>query len=86
LKRAKIDSDKGTVRFTFAGSGAVSGFACEMVRPRHRGSTARKPKFGECRSPKLYGGLTPGRYTFKVEAQGVGGADPTPATRSFKIG
>jgi hypothetical protein len=91
LKKAKIDSDKGTASFTFAGSGAVSGFACELVRPApkaaktSKGAKRSKPKFSGCESPKAYRHLVPGAYTFKVEAQGAGGADATPAVRKFRI-
>jgi hypothetical protein len=85
LKRAKIDAKAGTATFTFAGSGQVSGFACELIRPHRKGSMAKKPKFASCTSPKAYKHLSPGHYTFKVEASGVGGVDPTPAVRTFRI-
>jgi hypothetical protein len=91
LKKAKIDSDKGTASFTFAGSGSVTGFACELTRPKPKGAKAskarkpRKPKFVPCKSPRSYMHLAPGKYTFEVEAQGPGGADPTPAKRKFRI-
>jgi hypothetical protein len=87
LKRAKIDSDKGTATFAFAGSGAVSGFVCELVRPAPKGANPRrkKPKFAACGSPRTYRHLVPGHYTFKVEAEGAGGSDPTPALRKFRI-
>jgi hypothetical protein len=88
LKKAKIDSAKGTATFRFAGSGSVSGFACELVRPVPKG--AKKPKqkkavFVRCKSPKTYKHLTPGHYTFEVEASGLGGIDPTPAKRDFAM-
>ena len=91
LKKAKIDSDKGTASFTFAGSGSVTGFACELTRPKPKGAKAskarkpRKPKFVPCKSPRTYMHLAPGKYTFEVEAQGPGGADPTPAKHKFRI-
>jgi hypothetical protein len=85
LRRARIDADAGTATFTFAGSGQVSGFACELVRPHRKGSKATKPRFAPCGSPKTYKHLAPGHYTFKVEAGGVGGVDPTPAVRAFRI-
>jgi hypothetical protein len=92
LKKAKIDSAKGTAAFTFSGSGAVSGFACELVRPVAKATRSgkkpkpKKPSFAGCGSPKAYKNLKPGRYTFKVEATGPGGTDLTPALRKFKIG
>jgi hypothetical protein len=85
LRKAKIDAKAGTATFTFAGSGQVTGFACELVRPHRKGGKAKKPKFASCSSPKSYKHLTPGHYTFKVEAGGVGGVDPTPAVRKFRI-
>jgi hypothetical protein len=85
LKKAKIDAKAGTATFTFAGSGQVTGFACELIRPHRKGSKAKKPTFASCTSPKAYKHLIPGHYTFKVEAQGAGGVDPTPAVRTFRI-
>lgn len=85
LKRAKIDAEAGTATFAFAGSGAVSRFACELIRPHRKGGKAPKAKFASCGSPKSYKHLAPGRYTFKVEAGGPGGVDPTPAVRTFRI-
>jgi hypothetical protein len=95
LGKAKIDSAKGTARFSFSGTGSVSGYKCVLVRPiakagGAKGSSAAKgkgakPKFAGCRSPKTYKHLKPGRYTFKVEATGPGGTDSTPAARKFRI-
>jgi hypothetical protein len=88
LKKVKIDQAAGTATFTFAGSGAVSGFACELLRPVPKGakkSKRRKSAFVGCRSPKTYRHLNPGRYTFEVEASGPGGTDPTPAKREIAI-
>jgi len=85
LKRAKIDAKAGTATFTFSGSGQLTGFACELIRPHPKGRKAKKPRFASCGSPKAYKHLTPGRYTFKVEARGVGGVDPTPVVRPFRI-
>ncbi len=91
LKKAKIDSGKGTASFTFTGEGVISGFACELVRPAPKGARPSKgakrgkPKFTPCKSPKTYSHLVPGAYTFKVEATGAGGADQTPAVRKFRV-
>jgi hypothetical protein len=85
LKKAKIDADAGTASFAFGGSGAVTGFACELLRPHRRGAKAARPKCAGCKSPKTYRHLAPGHYTFKVEAQGPGGADATPARKGFTI-
>jgi hypothetical protein len=85
LGKARIDKSKGTATFTFAGTGQVNGFTCELIRPVQKGAKKAKPKFTSCRSPKTYKHLVPGHYTFKVEATGVGGSDPTPASRKFAI-
>jgi hypothetical protein len=91
LKKAKIEPTKLTATFTFAGTGALTGFRCELVRPAPKpaagkGRKPKKPTFTGCRSPRTYKRLKPGRYTFKVEAIGPGGTDPSPAVRHFKIG
>jgi hypothetical protein len=92
LKKAKIDRSAGTATLTFLGTGTVSGFRCELVRPvpkgakKAKGKKATKPRFAACGSPKTYKHLAPGRYTFKVEATGAGGIDATPAARGFTIG
>jgi hypothetical protein len=44
-----------------------------------------KPSFAACSSPKKYSGLKAGSYTFLVRASNSGGADPTPAKKSFKL-
>jgi hypothetical protein len=91
LKKAKIDRSKGTTTFTFLGTGEVSGFVCELVRPAPKGAKGgekakrAKPKFASCKSPQTYKPLAPGHYTFEVEATGAAGADPTPAKRKFSI-
>jgi hypothetical protein len=91
LKKAKIDKSKGTATFTFSGTGTVSGYKCELVRPAPKGAKKAKGKkpakstFTACKSPKTYKHLKPGKYTFKVEATGPGGTDLTPATRTFTI-
>jgi hypothetical protein len=91
LRKAKIDRGKGSATFVFAGTGAVSGFACELTGPPPKPAKGarkpkrRKPKFAACRSPKAYRHLKPGRYVFEVEAIGPGGRDRTPARRRFGI-
>jgi hypothetical protein len=89
LGRVKIEADAGSAKFSFSGRGSVSGFACELVRPAPpqgmKKGKRKKPRFGGCSSPKTYRHLSAGRYTFKVEAMGLGGADATPAVRRFRI-
>lgn len=66
-------------RFWFSAAGSSTGFECALSRKR------AKPVFRSCRSPKSYGRLRPGRYTFSVRAVGPDGADSTPAHRSFRV-
>jgi hypothetical protein len=47
-------------------------------------SQADKGAFAPCASPKSYK-VKPGKHTFSVEAVNAAGADPTPATFSFKV-
>ena len=91
LKKAKIDTSGGTATFTFGATGASTGFACELVAPVPKSKGGKSPKrkkskFAACGSPKSYKHLKPGRYTFKVQATGPGGADATPASKGFTIG
>jgi hypothetical protein len=53
---------------------------CALKRPK-----TPEPAFSACTSPKTYKRLKVGRYTFKVRAFNSAGADPTPATKGFKI-
>jgi hypothetical protein len=41
--------------------------------------------FSICTSPKELLSVAEGSHTFQVRAGGIGGADPTPAARSFKV-
>jgi hypothetical protein len=62
--------------FSFSSSESGSSFQCRL------GSGAWSP----CSSPKGYGGLAPGSYTFEVAAtDAAGNLDVTPASRSFTI-
>jgi hypothetical protein len=76
---------KATIRgraavFHFTAATPESRFQCALVRVGHRA-----PQFRDCTSPRIYSHLAPGRYVFKVRVSGPGGADPTPARRSFRI-
>jgi alpha-tubulin suppressor-like RCC1 family protein len=93
---AKINRRKKTARFRFAAPGAITGFECQLIRPgprRHhrKHKSARrveraKPRFAVCGpGMKVYKHLRPGRYTFKVRALDILGADAVPATKRFKI-
>jgi uncharacterized repeat protein (TIGR02543 family) len=70
-----------TFRFASRGSVVASGFRCGLAR----GVTQHAPHLVPCRSPRTYTKLAPGSYTFFVAAIGPGGADPTPARRTFVV-
>src|SRR4051794_5013178 len=82
ISKAKISAAQGKATFRFRSSGAgASGFQCELKKKvKHK-----RAKFKSCKSPKTYRHLSAGRYTFEVRALAAGGADPTPARRSFRI-
>ena len=47
---------------------------------------ARRRRLGSCASPTSYGGLAEGAHVFEVRAvDGVGNADPTPATHAWTV-
>ncbi|HET7485217.1 MAG TPA: hypothetical protein VFJ64_07545 [Solirubrobacterales bacterium] len=73
-KTLKTKKKKAKVKFTFSSSVAGASFKCKLD----------KGSFAPCRSPKVYK-VKPGKHKFSVEAVGAGGADPTPATFSFKV-
>jgi subtilisin family serine protease len=77
LSKAKINSKSHQATFTFASTEAGSTFGCKFDKQK---------KFSECRSPKTYKHLQPGKHTFSVRAtDGVGNTDETPAKRVFLI-
>ena len=79
--------------FTFSAPGAITGYQCLLVKPKAKkkrttakaSRKARKPKFTACQGPKPYRHLKPGKYTFKVRALDIIGADAKPAKRVFAI-
>ena len=76
-KRAKV-------KFTFSSTTAGVTFECALVKVAKKGKKQPKPVFKGCKSPhKLK--LKPARYRFQVRAVNAGVADPTPATRSFRV-
>jgi hypothetical protein len=68
-----------TATFRFKAVGFSTGFQCELKK------AGAKAKFKSCPAHKTYSNLKPGSYTFEVAAVGPGGADPTPAKKSFTI-
>ena len=99
ITHAKVDSRKKSAAFRFTAPGAITGFQCELIRPRpHRvrhkpakRSRAkvrkqRKPRFASCGSDgQVYKHLRPGHYTFMVRALDILGADANPAKRRFLV-
>ena len=90
ITKAKIKKNKkkkvGTATFRFTAPGAITGFECALLKPKH-GKHKKKPKphFSRCGAPKRYKHLKPGRYTFEVRALDILGADPVPAQTKFRI-
>jgi hypothetical protein len=71
-------SKKKTATFSFSGTDAraVASFHCRLD----------DGPFEACASPKAYSKLKKGRHTFEVRSvDAAGNADPTPATRTWKI-
>jgi len=80
---------KAILRFT--APGAVTGFECLLRKPRPKrrkgvkSPRRKKPRFSPCASVKTYKNLGPGKYTFKVRALNILGADPEPAKWTFRV-
>jgi hypothetical protein len=100
INSSTISRAKRTASFSFAAPGAITGFECELIRPRakkkhHKGHSKKrdrtagakspKPIFSACASPQTYRRLKPGSYTFEVRALDILGADAVPAVKTFKI-
>ena len=66
--------------YRFTATLAGSTFECKLDGPGTATGT-----YTSCASPKAYGPLTDGRYTFSVRATRSGITDPTPATRPFTV-
>jgi streptogramin lyase len=82
-KKVKTKGRFAKVTFRFNSTTAGARFECALTKAK-KGTRGRKPKFKSCKSPKSYK-LKPGRYKFSVRAVSGGVADPTPATRSFRV-
>ena len=94
ILKGKVNHPKGAASFSFTAPGAITGFQCQLIRPkpqhkpRHRAAARAKtphPRFSKCRSPIKYRHLAPGRYTLRVRAMDIFGPDPKPALRHFTI-
>jgi hypothetical protein len=77
--RTRVSLPSHRVTFEFRAVGDGSGFRCRLARPHNPGTLQ------DCRSPKTYKHLRPGRYLFIVRALGPGGPDPTAARKWFRI-
>ncbi len=70
-------SNVANATFEFSSSEPGSTFSCLLDGI---------PVVGNCTSPRLFGGLTPGPHLFSVRAtDAAGNADPTPATHTWTI-
>jgi len=76
VKGPKVRSRKRTAKFKFVSSEPNSTFQCKLDK---------KP-FRNCKSPKKYKRLKPGKHVFKVRAiDAAGNVDKTPAKRKFRV-
>jgi hypothetical protein len=89
ITKAVIKSKKRRATFAFSAPGAITGYECKLKRPapkrRKGGKKPRPPKFSSCAAPRKYKRLKPGKYTFKVRALDILGADANPAVKKFRI-
>jgi virginiamycin B lyase len=82
-KTVKTRGKTAKVTFKFSSSDAGAKFECALVTIR-KGKKAPTPKFKGCKSPKKLS-LKPGKYRFSVRAVLNGAADPSPASKAFKV-
>jgi streptogramin lyase len=84
-KVVKTKGKRAKVTFRFSSSTAGATFECALVTVKKgKGKKTPKPKFKGCKSPKKLS-LKPGKYRFSVRAVLAGVADPSPATKAFKV-
>jgi Tol biopolymer transport system component len=79
ITKSTISSRHHHATFKFVAIGTATGFQCAL----EKGGAAAT--FKGCRSPKRYSSVRKGSYTFEVRALNGNLADPTPATKRFKI-
>jgi hypothetical protein len=91
IASARLNARKRSATFAFSAPGAITGFECELIRPRprirrrHTHVKRQTPRFSACGSPTTYRHLLPGRYTFEVRALDILGADANPAAMRFRV-
>ncbi|MGB0120287.1 MAG: SGNH/GDSL hydrolase family protein [Solirubrobacterales bacterium] len=77
IRKMTVRKAKRKVTFRFTSSAAGSTFRCRIDRKRFR----------DCRNPKTFRGMKPGRHLFRVVAIDPAGVkDKTPARKRFRIG
>ena len=79
LLKTAIKASKRTATFTFNAVGAATGYRCALT------ARGKKVVYKTCKSPVTFKKLKPGRYTFRVQAVGRAGTDPTPASKTITI-
>jgi hypothetical protein len=88
IRMAKVNGRKRTAKFGFTAKGAKH-YQCALIRPaaaKHGKHAKRhRVRFGACGTPKSYGKLKKGKYTFEVRGVNSSGVDPHPARKVFKI-
>jgi len=85
ITAARIKPRRHKAHFRFKAMRAVATrFQCKLKKLGPRG-VERRARYRRCSSPASYPHLRHGRFIFKVRARNAIGADPTPATKSFRI-
>jgi hypothetical protein len=79
LVNTTIKASKRTATFTFKAVGTATSYRCALT------ARGKKVVYKTCRSPVTFKKLKPGRYTFRVQAAGSAGTDPTPASKTITI-
>jgi hypothetical protein len=79
LVKATIKAFKRTATFTFKAVGTAKSHHCALT------ARGKKVAYKTCRSPVTFKKLKVGRYTFRVQAVGAAGTDPTPASKTITI-
>ena len=82
-KKVKTKGKRAKVTFKFSSSTPGANFECALVTIK-KGKKTPKPRFKGCKSPKKLN-LKPAKYRFSVRAVASGVADPSPATKTFKV-
>jgi hypothetical protein len=86
ITKTRVSGHGSSVRFEFKGFGTVSGFECRLQKTSSKRRGKRRARFSQCRSPKAYRHLKPGRYRFEVRAVSASGILSVPAVKKVTIG